>query len=276
MIKKQLSDHRNNLQYLRIKHLELSSNLLQLFPKVVFRVLLRNISNSLRMSNIQQLKTKYKKIHKLKPKEQHISYQVPIINLTDYDIDSSCLKYGLHHSFIDTNRFIKRDLGVELESLAASVDEFVSPEVKEEFHLFLRNTTYTLTNNVYHTKDDTYNKTKSLRGNKNIVILSGDKDSSIVIMNKIDYDKKVEEMINEGIEQGKYKETEDNILKELESFPSFLYRHFKDTPYCKQMLPSSHQPARFFAPAKTHKFDDLSDINVTNLKLRPIIDQMET
>ena len=63
-----------------------------------------------------------------------------------------------------------------------------------------RNTTYTLTKNVYHTKDDTYNKTKSLRDNKNVVILSGDKDSSTVITNKIDYDKKVEDLINEGIE----------------------------------------------------------------------------
>ena len=110
------------------------------------------------------------------------------------------MKYSLHHSFIDKNRYIKRDLGVELETLAANVDEFVFPEVKEEFHQFLRNTTNTLTNNVYHTKDDTCNKTKSLRDNKNIVILSGDKDSSIVIMNKKDYNKKVEEMINEGIE----------------------------------------------------------------------------
>ena len=109
------------------------------------------------------------------------------------------MKYDLHHSFIDKNRFIKRDLGVELESLATNVDEFLSPEVKEEFHQFLRNTTYTLTNNVYHTKDDTYNKTKSLRDNKNIFILSENFDSSIVRMNKKDYDKKVEEMINEGI-----------------------------------------------------------------------------
>ena len=100
---------------------------------------------------------------KLKPKEQHILYQVPIINLSDYDIDFSCLKYSLHHSFIDKNRFIKLDLGVELETLAANVDEFVSLEVKEEFHQFLRNTTYILTNNVCHTKDDIYNKTKSLR-----------------------------------------------------------------------------------------------------------------
>ena len=63
-------------------------------------------------------------------------------------------------------------LHIKGESLAANVDEFVYPDVKEEFHQFLRNTSYTLTNNVYHTKDDTYNKTKSLRDNKNIVIYS--------------------------------------------------------------------------------------------------------
>ena len=83
-------------------------------------------------------------------------------------------------------------------------------------------------------------------------------------------------MTNEGIEQGKYEEIEDNILKELESFKSFLYRHFKDVPYYKQMLPSSRQQARFFALTKTSKFDNLSDINVTSLKLRPIIDQTGT
>ena len=219
IIKKQLSDHHSNLKCLTSKHFELSRNLLQLVSKVIFRTLLRNISNSLRISNIQQLKTKNKKIRKLKPKRPHILYQVPIINLSDYDTDSSCLKYDLHHSFIDKNRFIRRDFVVELEPLAGSVGEFVSPEVKEEFHQFRRNTTHTLANNVYHTKDDTYKKIKSLRDNKKIVILSGDKDSGIVIMNKI--------------EQGKYEGTGDNILKELESFMSFLYRHFKYTPFYK-------------------------------------------
>ena len=97
MIKRQLSDHHHNLKCLRIKHLKLSSNLLQLVSKVIFRILLRNNSNSLRVSNITQLKTNNKKINKLKPKEQHIPCQVPIINLSDSDIDSSCLKYALHH-----------------------------------------------------------------------------------------------------------------------------------------------------------------------------------
>ena len=39
------------------------------------------------------------------------------------------------------------------------------------------------------------------------------------------------------------------------------------------MLPSSHQPARFFA---THKFENINDITIDNLKLRPIIDQTGT
>ena len=51
-----------------MKHLELSDNLLQLVSNFIFRVLLRNVSNSLRMSNIKQLKTKNKKIYKLKLK----------------------------------------------------------------------------------------------------------------------------------------------------------------------------------------------------------------
>ena len=50
----------------------------------------------------------------------------------------------------------------------------------------------------------------------------------------------MEEVTNEGIERGKFEETEDNILKELESFQSYLYCHFKGIPYYKQILPSLH------------------------------------
>ena len=42
------------------------------------------------------------------------------------------------------------------------------------------------------------------------------------------------------------------------------------------MLSFSHQPARIFATAKTHKFENINDITVDNLKLRPIIDQIGT
>ena len=39
------------------------------------------------------------------------------------------------------------------------------------------------------------------------------------------------------------------------------------------MIPSSHQPARFFTIAKIHKFENFDDINIKELKFRPIRDQ---
>ena len=42
------------------------------------------------------------------------------------------------------------------------------------------------------------------------------------------------------------------------------------------MRPNSSQPARLFATAKTHKFTDIKQININDLKLRPIIDQTST
>ena len=42
------------------------------------------------------------------------------------------------------------------------------------------------------------------------------------------------------------------------------------------MKPVSNQPARFFATAKTHKFQSFDDITLEELKLRPIVDQTGT
>ena len=40
------------------------------------------------------------------------------------------------------------------------------------------------------------------------------------------------------------------------------------------MRPVSNQPGRIYVTAKTHKFNSLVDINVDNLKFRPIISQI--
>ena len=58
------------------------------------------------------------------------------------------------------------------------------------FHEFLRSATNTFTQNVYKTKDSTYNLLKPLQRNKDIVLLSGDKDSSVVILDKECYNEK--------------------------------------------------------------------------------------
>ena len=96
-------------------------------------------------------------------------------------------------------------------------------------------------------------------------------------MNRVDYVAKVEDLISKGINDGVYlREEDDNTIKELKSFQSFLYRYFASHSQYKNMWPTSSQPARLFATAKTHKFDEISQINLHDLKLRPIIDQTGT
>ena len=116
----------------------------------------------------------------------------------------------------------------------------------------------------------------NLRKNENIIVLSADKESCTVILNKADYVNKVNKMIDEGIAGGKYIETSDTTHTDLKRFQDFFYRHFKDKKCYDEMRIVSNQPAQFFATAKTHKFKSLEEINVDQLKLRPIIDQTGT
>lgn len=58
---------------------------------------------------------------------------------------------------------------------------------------------------------------RALLGNINNSLWSV--NSSITVMNKINYDRKVKELINERIEHEKYEETKDNILKRIRIYP---------------------------------------------------------
>ena len=204
------------------------------------------------------------------------SATVPVINLSGFNLNLKVLKYGLHHCFIDKSRSVRRNIAIELEYLAYTVQKDILSEDLENFHEYLHKMTDKFTHNICRTKDNTYHDFCHLRNNKDIVLLSGDKDSSVVVMNKVDYVEKVNSMINEGIRQDKYEMTTDSTHADLEKFQSFLYRNFKSHPSYNDMRPVSNQPAQFFATAKTHKFDDYSLINANNLKLRPIIDQSNT
>ena len=66
------------------------------------------------------------------------------------------------------------------------------------------------------------------------------KKTAVSIMSKKDHNKIINNMISDGKQQRKYKETDDNILKVLKSSQSFLYQHFKNLPHFRQLLPSSH------------------------------------
>ena len=138
-------------------------------------------------------------------------------------IDISLLQHGLKQCFVDQNKYIRKDVAVEIETLCSSVDKDTSPDYKENVHEFLTSVTNTFTQNVYTSKDNTYNLLKSLKPNKNIVFLSGDKDSSVVILDRACYKEKINTLINDGISKGVYVIDEnDNSLRELKAFQNFI------------------------------------------------------
>ena len=133
------------------------------------------------------------------------------------------------------------------------------------------------TKHIYATKYFTDKTLKNIIKDENIAILSGDKDSSIVIMKNDDYNHKLQQIIDERIKNGIYTLAEDNTLNGLRKFQDFSRRKFQDKfPRYEDMRPVSNQPERIYAAAKTHKFNLLDEINVDNLKFRPIIYQIGT
>ena len=96
------------------------------------------------------------------------------------------LKYGLHQSFTDKNGHIKRNLAVEFEAFPPKLDPFIKEDSKENFHEYLRSVTNIISNNVYQDKDNTFKLLNRLRKNENIVVISADTESCMVILNKTD------------------------------------------------------------------------------------------
>ena len=106
------------------------------------------------------------------------------------------------------------------------------------------------------------------------IILRGDKDSRVVIMNRSDYIVNLEGMIEEGVKKSTYIKTEATTLQDLKKFQDFLYRNFNIYKHYKSRYPHSNQSVKLCGTAKTHKFNNIQEINTENLKLphyyRPI------
>ena len=62
----------------------------------------------------------------------------------------------------------------------------------------------------------------------------------------------------------------------MKLFQDFLRRNSKNYEKYDKMRPLANQPVKLFATAKTHKVNNIEDINVEEWKFRPIIDQTET
>ena len=121
------------------------------------------------------------------------------MNLSSESLDLSSLKYGLHQSLVDKNKYVKRNFAVEMESIAVRLDKYVDASMKETFYEFLRSTN---SSNIYSEKDSTVKLLSPLIKNDKMVVLAADKESCTIILNKSDYIRKVNNIIEEGIQQG--------------------------------------------------------------------------
>ena len=87
---------------------------------------------------------------------------------------------------------------------------------------------------------------KALQTNKDIVLLSGDKDSAVVILDTACYEEKINRSLNDCISKGVYViEKNGNTLTELKSFQNFIYRNFKKHKKYKEMRPTSSSQLDF-------------------------------
>ena len=70
-------------------------------------------------------------------------------------------------------------------------------------------------------------------------MVSRDKESFVVLIDKTDYHDKLQKMVDDGIKNGIYKVAEDNTIKDLKLFKSFLYRNFRKYELYEEMPPKS-------------------------------------
>ena len=98
---------------------------------------------------------------------------------------------------------MRKFLAANFKMLAQRTSDSVESHRLEEYHEFLHGYTDIFTKNVFQRKDYTYQNKKKTIWEKDVV-MKGDKDLMIVILNKTDYIEKLENMVKEGIDKGTY------------------------------------------------------------------------
>ena len=233
LMKSHLTKHVQDLYNLSIQYDDLKSLLYLNTGTVLGNTLINTAQRFSSKRRYLSFKTKNQKIVNLikcKRNPCRTNYSLPIINLSNYNLSNQerqQLKLGLDYCFVDKNKDVHRVSAANMESLADSVKGNINHKDLEHFQEFLRGYTDIFTNNIYVTKDYTYHNLRGMIQNKDIVVVKGDKDSSVVIMKKSDYVTKLDTMIDDSIMKGTYVETTDNTLKKLLRFQDFLYRSFR-------------------------------------------------
>ena len=140
------------------KHSVSTEGLSNIWNSRSFKMICFKVLAAFQQENTKQLICKNNKINNLKIKFNKLpkdKYDIPVLNLSSESLNLSSLKYGLHQSFVDENKYVKRNVAAEMESIAVRLDKYVDVSMKETFDEFLRSFTTIISNNIYSEKDNT-------------------------------------------------------------------------------------------------------------------------
>ena len=176
------------------------------------------------------------------------------------------LKLGLKGGFVDKNKNIKKILTDNMERVAERVTNSFDQNQVEYFHEVMR-IIQTFSLKIYLQPNITHINLKDIIRDKDLVIINGDKDSSVVAMNRTDYNNIMQKIADDGIKSKIYEVTTDNNLKNLKFLQEFLYSNFKDYENYDDVGPVSNQLAKLHGTAKTHRFENFEGITPLTLNV---------
>ena len=175
-----LNDHFIRLKTLVSTQHQLIDKLKPLTGKFLYSLIVNHINTIQYNEQISSFKTK---------KSQRSNFKVPIINLSSKKLsvkERKQLEMGLEFSFVDKNKHLEKQLAANFKTLSHRASDCVHHQNLEDFHECLRAYTDIFTKNVYATNDFTYRNLKDIIKNHKLVVYSGHKDSSVVIMQQED------------------------------------------------------------------------------------------
>ena len=190
--------------------------------------------------------------------------------------ESEALKFGLSHSIFPPN-INKTDIYASFESIYQSMknrllDKSNDNKLKSDLSHIAQ--LYVNSFRPSHKDIKTHKVLKNLHKNKDIVILKPDKGNGVVVLNKLDYIKGINDIIND---KQKFKElsTDPTIDREgkLQHFLRELKKKGKiDKDIYSSIYPTGSQPALTYGLPKMHKINSPNEVP----PFRPIVSSINT
>ena len=125
-----LNRHVLTLKKLTHKRRPLNSDLLEQVCQVRYKILKKQLLNVLHRVRLDSFKTKNRKLATLIAEQsdgyKSSTYSTPLINLSSIESisdETNQFKFGLHYSFVDKNKNIKKYLAANFEPLVDKITE---------------------------------------------------------------------------------------------------------------------------------------------------------